>query len=453
MINPKPVELLKEDLFNVEQVAKRVTKGFEKREYYSTISAIFAPQGSGRSSILNICHSYASHNTDASLRSVSWMPVFEAWKMTSIGNLLIALLWHIHRNLPEIVQKDEKIIFKLGRISVAIAALNGTAAQIQGICDDPRHLELISKSLPPERKSQVSSVFSACEQIEGLSEEFMMLGEMICQMCNCDTIVTPVDDLDRCMPSQAVPFLIALKTMMANKFFSFVLTMEQNILVQYVKSSYGSMFTDEQARNFVYKLFDDWVTLPSPRLNKLLENVSYPDPDAGLEFVSLVMNSGLYAVSVKPSSMLRACRRFESFLYDVKVPFKPASTDYLGWFGWFLVGAETPELITQFASMPDVIDLFKSLRSGSTAKKSSPAPVKKETKDSTIRIRMDRTANGTVSQSLTPVIAAETVITHSIAPQFLDEPQSIIMRFVSATGSNISEEELVWRLMEVQPFV
>lgn len=49
------------------------------------------------------------------------------------------------------------------------------------------------------------------EQLECLSDEFWELGELMCQINNCDSILVPVDDLDRCVPGQAIPFLVSLK--------------------------------------------------------------------------------------------------------------------------------------------------------------------------------------------------------------------------------------------------
>lgn len=451
MISSKPVELFKHDLFNVEQIVRRITGGYEKKAHYTTMSAIFACQGSGRSSILNLCQRFASENTNATARVVTWIKPFEAWKMTSMGNLLIAMLWHIHRNIPDVVAKDEKILYKLGRISVALSAISGTAAQMQGMTSDTKALELISKSLPPERKSQISSIFSACEQVEGLAEEFASLGEIICEFCHCDSIVVPIDDVDRCVPVQVVPFLVSLRTLVASKYFSFLVTADQNVLTQFFKSSYFDVFSDEQARSFVYKLFDDWVSLPSPHLNRLLETISFPEKSTGVAFINYVLDAGLYSVAAKPASLIRACRRFELFLNDGMHSVKASPVNYLGWFGWFLIGAECPQVIIDLSRIPDLVHLFRSLRGNTSPAKSQKVTSKKDTRDSMLKIRFDKVTNS--SAAPIPATSARTGQIHPAARNFLNEPESPLMRFVEATRVKIKEEDLVVRFREVLPFI
>ena len=154
----------------------RIVTGFCRKDCYSTLTALYTPVNTPRDAIISRCRDrYEKVESTPENRKLLWIPPFRAWEMLTIGNLSLALLWHIYRSLPQEVLAEEKIIYKLGRISVTLPALtDGLHKWGNNYSLDPeRHTSIMNKALPPDRKSSVSSIFSACEQISELSEKFV----------------------------------------------------------------------------------------------------------------------------------------------------------------------------------------------------------------------------------------------------------------------------------------
>jgi hypothetical protein len=110
----------------------------------------------GKNFIINMCKNFAEHTPlSVEHKITTWFKPFESWRLAGMGNLTQALLWHIHKNLPEIAANDEKVLYKTGRISVALSILTGNNKSVlhtqQSNPESMRKFDLISKSISPER--------------------------------------------------------------------------------------------------------------------------------------------------------------------------------------------------------------------------------------------------------------------------------------------------------------
>jgi predicted KAP-like P-loop ATPase len=350
-LRSEPVEFIDDDDFGSLRIVRRVVFSISRKFQSSSMVGVFGARGSGRTSLMNMCKNFAELNPLSVEHKISmWLKPFESWRLAGMGNLTQALLWHIHKNLPDIAAKDEKVLCKLGRISVALSTLTGNS-QTSGFTqtsslESVRNFDLISKSVSPERKSSVSSQFSACELIDELSELFSSLGKQLCSLCGCNVFVVPIDDLDRCTPDEAMQLLFALRIMITGESLSFVVAADKNILSKFCNYVYGSMFTDAQAQESLLSFFNDWVHLPSPLLLSVMKKVDFPLSIRD-EFFRELETTGLTQIFPINSPVIQGCKRFELFIYNETVNTEVTVSDYCAWLGWFLISEIQPELIEE----------------------------------------------------------------------------------------------------------
>lgn len=350
-LRSEPVEFIDDDDFGSLRIVRRVVFSISRKFQSSSMVGVFGARGSGRTSLMNMCKNFAELNPLSVEHKISmWLKPFESWRLAGMGNLTQALLWHIHKNLPEIAAKDEKVLYKLGRISVALSTLTGNN-QSSGFTqlsntESVRNFDLISKSLSPERKSAVSSQFSACELIDELTELFSSLGKQLCSLCGCNVFVVPIDDLDRCTPEEAMQLLFALRIMITGESLSFVVAADKNILSKFCNYVYGSMFTDAQAQESLLSFFNDWVHLPSPPLLSVMKKVDFPLSIRD-EFYREIQTTGLTEIFPINSPVIQGCKRFELFMYNETFNSEVTVGDYCAWLGWFLISEIQPELIEE----------------------------------------------------------------------------------------------------------
>jgi hypothetical protein len=194
----------------------------------------------------------------------------------------------------------------------------------------------------------VSSIFSACEQVEELTVSFALLGQSICEQSGTDVVVVPVDDLDKCNPELAVSLLLTLRNLMSGPFL-FLVTLDRGIAAGYLRAVYGNAITADSAHALVQTVFDDWTDLPDPPLEKLLRPVGsmvYPgDPGQSEEFATIAGSWDVCSLVNTAAAMIRAAGRFEGFLRTMD---QGATAPELAvqWFAWFLLATGHPAQTT-----------------------------------------------------------------------------------------------------------
>ena len=297
------------------------------------------------------------------MRKMFWIQPFRCWDMLTIGNLSLALLWHIYRSLPQEVLSDEKIIYKLGKISVALPSLTGVLLKkgTSYSLDPERYASITNKAFPADRKSPVSSIFSACEQITELSETFRSIGRQIGSIGKFDSLVVPVIDIDLCLPEQAISLLFAIKNFICGETISFLICTDQEVLSRFLISLYDHSLTIDESRTTLLSLFDDWVYLPPPALQKLLQNMDRSLNIKEKEYIISVLNrSGLLGQFSDPSPIYRCFNRFTSFISSP--PEKYSIEEYSLGLLLFLFGAYKPDILRSLAMLPNLKQFIRTFR-------------------------------------------------------------------------------------------
>ncbi|MBN1604879.1 MAG: hypothetical protein JW915_24950 [Chitinispirillaceae bacterium] len=350
-IRSEPVEFIDDDDFDSLKIVRRVVFSISRKFQSSSMVAVFGSRGSGKTSLINMCKNFTEHNPlSVEHKITTWFKPFESWRLAGMGNLTQALLWHIHKNLPEIAANDEKVLYKMGRISVALSMLTGNNKPVSftqvSNSGSIHQLDLISKSISPERKSAVSSQFSACEQIDELSELFSSLGAHLCSLCGCNGFVVPIDDLDKCKPVEAMQLLFALRLMITSESFSFVVAADKLMLSRFCNYAYGSVFSERQAQDSLLSFFNDWVYLPSPPLIAILKKIDFP-LSMREAFCHELERTGLLNIFPITSPVVQGCKRFELYMYNEGSRSDCSIRDCCVWLGWFLISEIQPEIVQE----------------------------------------------------------------------------------------------------------
>jgi len=346
VFSAKPVHSFDEDLFDRGPVVQTIVERLLDLSRDGTLMALFAPWGSGRSSMLNLCGISAETYRKGALgkKRALWLKVFDAWHMESIGNLPVSLLWHIHRCIPENIAHDEKVMFRLGRLSMALTAVGyNMGGKLSGpgttVMNSAKSLEIVSKVLPPEKKSQVSSVFSACEQITEITSELSAIGQSICKSYGCDSVVVPIDDIDRCNPDLAISMLFTLRNLMQSKYFSFLITLDKSIMARFLNSVYAHPYSEKDAVDLVVRSFDETVELPVPFLDNSLSGLieRCADKTATQLFIRSARARNMTSLSSNAKTFMRGMAWFTEIVTKEGKKGELPVESLLAWFGWCML--------------------------------------------------------------------------------------------------------------------
>lgn len=334
----------------------RIAAGIVRKQNFTSNIALFVPPEAPRTQILNQCRERVQAvENELDRRKTFWIAPFRCWDMLTIGNLSIALLWHIYRNFPNEVLRDEKTMYALGKISVALPVLaDGIHKMGTGYNHDQKLPTAIVKStLPPDRKSSISSLFSACEQIAELSEAFERFGHRIGEIIKVDTIVIPLIDIDLCLPEQAVSLLFAIRNFICCDLFTIVVVTDKDILNNYISTVYGNSLTATQSFNIVQTLFDDWVTIPPSSLLTILQSIDSKLNTREIESIShTLMQSGILHRFKHVSQFNYAISRHNCFINNTLTSSKHSVEEYRLSILLFLFGALSPNVFHQLATNP-----------------------------------------------------------------------------------------------------
>lgn len=356
------------DGFVTDDFIERIVAGINRKELFSTCTALFSPVDTPREAMLNRCRERSDRNLERSdLRRLCWLPPLRCREMFTIGNLSLALLWHIYRSLPPQVLADEKVMYKLGKISVTLPTLTDKLPRTGSTLglEKSRHVSITAKAFPPDKKSSVSSIFSACEQINDLSETFRSLGNQIAQAGNFDALVVPISDIDLCLPEQAVSLLFAIRNFMCSDAISMVIAADPDILSNFLISIYDNSLTVKQSSVTLTTLFDDRVYLPTPNLEKLMEVIDNNlNTKQVARIIRQIASSGILSRMTTPTMIHRGFNRYKYFIDNLLHDIIP--DEHTVGLLLFLFGIIDPETLQTLAILPDLQQLINTIRTNFT---------------------------------------------------------------------------------------
>lgn len=343
----------------------RIAASIDSKEDPADIIACFCPVNAPRNTIINRCRDIISKRSlSGHHRKLLVLSNFCASSFMSIGNLSVALVWHMYKSLPEKVKTDEKVIYRIGKISVSLPSLSDIFSPIlsRTKSDTEQNQSVSGAIFSPEIKSSVSSTFSVCEQIQDLSSSFGELGNIIATIGEFDAVVIPVLDADLCQPHQSVALLYTLKNIICSERISCIFLSDKNLL----KNAIGSTFkcsrktTDTEA--ILCSYFDDWVTAPVPPLKLIMQNALSTLTETELEdTMNLIKVSGILPLLPETHSLEQSMNRLFKFTRHSLAPLNRNEHGTVALL--FLLSTISPDRLFTLSQLPDLPGFISKARS------------------------------------------------------------------------------------------
>lgn len=244
---------------------------------------IFGGWGSGKSTLM------ASIRRRLERRPDIIACEFNAWRYEREPHLIIPLLDTIRARIwkwseaatttPDQKRVAQRIAAQIGRVVRALARSTSVDIGLPGavrVSIDPSHaVDELTKDTPPPAESQ-SLYFGAFEQ---LSEAFADVAG-----AGVSKVVVFVDDLDRCLPEQALAVLESMKLFFDIPGFVFVVGLDEHVVQSAVRSKFARFASDGRSelmnqleRDYLKKVFQVPYTLPPMVAGQLGELLAWID--------------------------------------------------------------------------------------------------------------------------------------------------------------------------------
>ena len=347
-MNHKPIESSDDDQFwrnDRSRFVPRVTGMVEDSQRTGTpnlLVAVFGRWGEGKTSLLNLCRGQGQ-GEDA---PVQWLDRFETWAFEDEGDLRRSLLWFLYQH-AKVDEGSREILKSITKISTALSLVGlnvlGRLASLGNLGTET----IAAMKAGDEVTKTGPDPFAAIQAAEAVKKEFQHLGKKLAQQAGDRPVVVPIDDIDRCRPERAIDFLFALKNLLHCDQIRYVVALDREAVTKYLGLVYGCQFDRDDANWFLEKIFDDWVDLPPPDLNALLDGLRVPESvrDHGDgTLLDKLRASGLVTFAGNARRFVRGCQRYERYLERFSGEESTPPIDrLLAAFGWCVLYGAYPE--------------------------------------------------------------------------------------------------------------
>lgn len=222
---------------------------------------IYGNWGSGKSTILHFLQGHISQRVESE-SNTNLIPVyFEPWKYEYAkgGDLVFALLRKIESALPNKSKATfQKLWKRVGASLLTVGTWSlrtGTNLASLGQCEvDPR---AIAEDMSYyERLLEPNNAW--VDEMEGFRERFETAIDK--GLPEGKTLLVLIDDLDRCLPENAVNLIEALKNFLNAKRTLFVVAVDKRVISDMVQKKYG--LHDGYGEEYLMKVLPYFFELP-----------------------------------------------------------------------------------------------------------------------------------------------------------------------------------------------
>ncbi len=184
---------------------------------------------------------------------------FNPWKYRNTESVVLAFLRSLaaeHSDLVDILpassMKILKVLLKSG-MRATLNILTMKSVSLKNVESDMKEIE----------DAQKSSHEKFSDSVKMLEHEFQTLIEAIGQKYSKQTVIIFFDDLDRCLPEDAIQLLEALKNLFVAKGCNciFICGIDTRVAKKFIQKHYGGI-EDEFAINYFRKIFNLTISMP-----------------------------------------------------------------------------------------------------------------------------------------------------------------------------------------------
>ncbi|MEN8905866.1 MAG: P-loop NTPase fold protein [Clostridiales bacterium] len=250
----------KEDLlgFDVYVKALKSVINLQKKEESFSIG-LFGDWGTGKSTLMELL--------DKNLEDTKYVKVkFKAWKYDGREEILNALIQTIMLKFQELAPNEEKKK-SIRETAIGFAKIAGTSIVSKLVSNKTAGLVDI-QDMADGYKDSVDNI----EFINKFEETFKSFIDE--QLGINKTLVIFIDDLDRCLPENAIKVLEAIKLFLDAKSCVYILGIDDQVIQNAIKHRYGENSKIElDGKDYLEKIIQLQLVVPKPSQQHLLKYI------------------------------------------------------------------------------------------------------------------------------------------------------------------------------------
>lgn len=317
-------------------------KEFVSRFYNLIITAVEPPYaisvdglwGTGKTTVMRKLHD--------KLKNASY-PVFwfNPWEYRQSDNVVVAFLRRLATEnrgfLDEMRERSVKTI-------LSVLAETAMDVGLSKLTDGKVSLKDVKGSFKSVEENQKFSFTDYDDIVETIKKEFIELIERISKQHDDKPVIIFFDDLDRCLPDDAIKLLEALKNLFVTKWEDpntkeskkcnaiFICGIDTHIAKEFIQAHYKDI-EENFAINYFRKIFNLTISMPqSPTieevLNKYLKDLEVLEPEKANVLAKMVSRLGLQIQLYSIRKYLNVITNFCIFLkFNPKYEFTPKKFD------------------------------------------------------------------------------------------------------------------------------
>jgi energy-coupling factor transporter ATP-binding protein EcfA2 len=260
LFTDNPITSIKDDKFGFAPYARILRDTILETEELPFCVGIFGAWGSGKSSFMKMIQELIADQED--VRSI-W---FNPWKYDKKEDLWNALIQTILYQIAE-ESIDPKVKTKAKNLALAttwFALKKGVATLTAGVISE-ESLEKIKEAVSKQDEKHY-------RHVNYFEEDFTKVVDLF---TDGGKLVIFIDDLDRCLPENAITVLESLKLFIGNAKCIFVLGMDHYIVEEGIKSRFSEKLSIS-GRDYLDKIIQIPFFLPSVSYEKIKASLTRP---------------------------------------------------------------------------------------------------------------------------------------------------------------------------------
>lgn len=257
----KHIQEFNGDKFGFENLSKEILDEILFKMELPNCFGLYGNWGSGKSTLLNYIKQHIEEEENEEYKKTAVI-YFEAWKYeySEQNDLLFALL--------NCIKKQSGVdtpLWKKLMVDVAVVA-SGVLAKLHigNLQKTTEDFELIESEVLERHERWV-------DKVEEFQSSFEKVIEKVLEAKKCSRLIVIVDDLDRCLPENAVKLLEAIKNFLFIKNTLFILAIDRRIISEMVEAKYGLHrgYGDE----YLMKIIHYYYELPIVNLKVVVDEI------------------------------------------------------------------------------------------------------------------------------------------------------------------------------------
>jgi energy-coupling factor transporter ATP-binding protein EcfA2 len=263
LFTDNPISSVAEDKFGIDHFAVELKDLILVTERLPFCVGIFGAWGSGKTSFMNMLQGLIKEQADDKIKTI-W---FNPWKYDKKEDLWNALIQTILNSIAEDQTVSPEVKEKVKKMALAttwLALKKAITAITAGVISEANLDDLI-KSFNEQDETYY-------RHINYFEKDFAEVVKHYTKDAKDGKLVVFIDDLDRCLPENAITVLESLKLFIGDANCIFVLGMDHSIVEAGIKTRYGKN-APIAGRDYLDKIIQVPFFLPPVSYEKLKDSL------------------------------------------------------------------------------------------------------------------------------------------------------------------------------------